>query len=254
MILGALLLALAGGHPLADSTMVFEFPDLPPTLSARIEEKKQVSTASLYLPKDYTTDRRFPVLIWLSGGAGGDGRNPGAARNLAQETGFVCMNLPLFKQDLAPMEPGESNKWSRMLITDADNEVIWSAYSVMLARLFRAVPNLDRRHVFVGGFSNGGHTTAVLLNRPQAEITNYATAFFFVEGGDDWTNTAVAGTRPVIVMQGGLYTNQWLQPMFTHATNTGVAAEFVVMENVKHGIDEPAKNRLRAWLRKQLSH
>ncbi|GEM_PF-1169000 len=242
-------------HPLAATTQVLSFPDLPLTLAARADETNCVPTASLFYPRNYNTTGQFPVLIFLNGGKGGNGSVPAAARDLSRERDFVCMNLPLFKQTLEPLRKNMKNEWSRLYISDGDSDSIWRAYAVMLARLFSAAGNLDRRNVFLGGFSNGGHTTAVLLNRSAMEITNYVHKFLFVEGGSAWTNAApLAGRGRALVLQGGTYEKNWLEPMFRNATNSGVQAEFMLMPGTGHAFSPAGTRAARAWLYRNLEY
>lgn len=237
-------------HPLANTTVVFPFPSLPQTLQARASDVRDTPCASLYYPRNYETNRAFPVLIHINGGKGGDGRVPHEARIVSRERDFICMNLPLFKDELEPLRPDGSNEWSRLFIKDEDGDVIWAAYSVMLSNLFAAVPNTDRNNVFLGGFSNGGHVTAVLLNRRDLSVTNYATRFFFIEGGMRWTNAApLARTARVIVLQGGKSGGrEWLRRMYSNAVSNGVPAEFHVMRDTDHGFGREGRRMLRTWL------
>jgi len=240
-------------HPLAATTQVLAFPDLPLTLAARADKTNCVPTAALFYPRNYSATGQFPVLIFLNGGKGGNGSVPAAARELCRERDFVCMNLPLFKRTLAPLHKNKKNEWSRLFIRDRDSDVIWRAYAVMLARLFSAADNFDRRNVFFGGFSNGGHTTAVLLNRSAMEITNYTHKFLFVEGGSAWTNAApLAGCGRALVLQGGSYKQNWLEPMFRNATNCGVQAEFMLMPGTGHGFSPAGIRGARTWLYRNL--
>ena len=60
---------------------------------------------TVFLPTNYAADRKHPLLVFLSGGDGGAGSNPGVARAITEEKGFVCVSVPLFKAT-APKEPG----------------------------------------------------------------------------------------------------------------------------------------------------
>jgi hypothetical protein len=64
-----------------DTVLTLEFPKLPPTMYNMVFGKNPVPMASIYLPVDYSIDRKFPVLLWIDGGMGsaGDG-----ARSLAE--------------------------------------------------------------------------------------------------------------------------------------------------------------------------
>ena len=239
--------------PRAGQTVVLDFPDLPQTLFARAISETQTPAASVFFPRNYTTNRAFPAMVFLNGGNGGNGRNLGAARRVTRERDFFCINLPLYKKSLEPLRADQSNFWDRLYIGNDDSDAIWNAYRHMLPRLFAAIPNLDRRNVFWGGFSNGGHTTAILLNRSDMELTNYTHKFFLVEGGSGWTNAAaLRGAAQVIVMQGALHRKPWLRRVYEQAVTNGLAAEWVLMPGIGHGMNAETDRALRAWLYRSL--
>ena len=47
---------------------------------------------------------------------------------------------------------------------------MWSLYKTMLAKLDQTVPNIDPAHRVLGGFSNGAHTTAGLIDQSDGEL------------------------------------------------------------------------------------
>ncbi len=49
------------------------------------------------------------------------------------------------------------------MVSMDDFDTISQAYRAMFTKLFEAVPNLKPERSALGGFSNGGHTTGVLL-------------------------------------------------------------------------------------------
>jgi hypothetical protein len=63
-----------------------------------------------------------------------------------------------------------------------DFEIVSHAYRIMLQKLLDAVPNITPERSALGGFSNGAHTTAVLLAGQDKFILDNFRSFFFVEG------------------------------------------------------------------------
>jgi hypothetical protein len=96
-------------------------------------------------------------LVFLGGGDGGTGSNPGVARALSGEKDFVCVSVPLFKVT-APKVPGGD-----IIMRNADARYMWPFFRTMLASLQQIVPNIDPSHRVLGGFSNGAHAAQGLI-------------------------------------------------------------------------------------------
>jgi phospholipase/carboxylesterase len=93
----------------------------------------------LYVPKGYKVDRPVPLLLWLHG-AGGTGQVGDSLAALADEFGFIV---------LAP----DSREWTWGAILgrwEADLEFIQKAIRQVTSQY-----SVDRRRIFVGGFSDG---------------------------------------------------------------------------------------------------
>lgn len=135
-------------------------------------ENNAVQMASVFLPADYSTDKKFPALLWIVGGMGSTGDGASALAETYGNKGVIFINLPQFKSKIEPLLPDRSNFWRRLLLTsETDNEIIWKSYKTMLDSIWSIVPNIDPTNSVMYGFSNGAHTKAILLNRPNAEIT-----------------------------------------------------------------------------------
>jgi hypothetical protein len=231
-----------------DTVLTLKFPKLPPTMYNMVFGKNPVPMASVYLPVDYSIDRKFPVLLWIDGGMGSAGDGAHAWVEEFGEKGFIYINLPQFIKKLDPVLPDSSNYWQRlMLYYEPDNEIIWSSYKTMLDSIWSLVPNIDNDNSFMGGFSNGGHTTAILLNRPNAEITSYFNKFIFVEGGMGLSNYKVLKGKSVIYMQGSK-SPDWVRPMYQNAKEESALASFVLMEGFGHEFPKPYQEILKKWL------
>jgi hypothetical protein len=231
-----------------DTVLILQFPKLPPTMYNMVFGKSPVPMATVYLPADYSIDRKFPVLLWIDGGMGSDGNGARALSETFGNKGFILINLPQFMKKLEPLLPDSSNYWQRlMLYYKPDNEIIWNSYKTMLDSIWSLVPNIDEANSFIGGFSNGGHTTAILLNRPNAEITRYFNKFIFIEGGVGLENYTVLKGKSVIFMQGGK-SPDWVRPMYQNAKDEGALANFVLMEGYGHEFPKSYQEVLKKWL------
>ena len=155
-----------------------EFPEMPPTM-ARLLDSKNTARPSMtvFLPTNYNARARFPLLIFLKGGSGGNGNNPDTARKLVADRDFICVDLPLFKYK------AEGNAPTTLGLTDADCRYMWSLHKQMLDKLGQFVPNTEPTHSVLGGFSNGSYATARMIVQSDGEVLKRFSAFIFVESG-----------------------------------------------------------------------
>jgi hypothetical protein len=159
------------------STLTVTFPEMPSTFYTLSQKKNVKAQMTVFLPTNYEPGRKHPLLIFLGGGDGGTGSNPGVARALTAEKDFVCISLPLFKVT-DPKAPGGD-----FIMRDPDAKYMWPFFRTMLAKLEDRVPNIDPAHRVLGGFSNGAHAAQGLIDESDGEIARRFSAFFFVEGG-----------------------------------------------------------------------
>ena len=173
-VIAALAPALAGhaaepaSKPAAGALITVKFPEMPRTFAGAVPQM------AVFLPVNYDPARKHPLLIFLRGGDGGNDSNPAIARDLVEDKDFVCVSLPLFKEK----DPNQT-----VLIRDNDCKVAWPLYKTMLAKLDEVVPNIDPNHRVLGGFSNGAHMTAALINQSEGEAAARFCAFFLIDGG-----------------------------------------------------------------------
>lgn len=177
----ALSLPLSGAEELKPGAMLrFEFPELPETLASVDSGKKQPAILSARLPDNYSPEGKFPIFIYLPGGPGGRGDipdlNPGLI--VIGKSDYVCVVMPLFKSRVDPAEPARG-----LMVSMDDFAVIASSYRVMLEKLLSAVPNIDTERSVLGGFSNGAHTTGVLLAGQDDFTLKTFRHFYLHEGG-----------------------------------------------------------------------
>jgi predicted esterase len=153
----------------------FAFPDLPGTLATMDSGENQPAQLSAQLPENYSLQGRFPLCVYLDGGDGGRGDKQAIARSIVGSRDFICVNLPLFKRAY--------NTNDGALVSVDDLETVSRAYRAMLQKLLDGVPNITPERSVFGGFSNGAHTTALLVAGQDEFTLNHFRAFYFVEGG-----------------------------------------------------------------------
>ncbi len=235
-----------------DSTVILTFDNLPPTLFSQAVESNKPTQAAVYFPENYTKAKNFPLLIWLGGGNGGPGTNLKTPKSITGNNDFICINLPLFKEILAPVNADSSNFWMRLYIDDENADIIWDSYKLMLKEIFRNIPNIDRKNTFMGGFSNGAHTISVLLNRKKPEINRYIKNYFIVEGGNDFHHLDALKRRNLLVMVGGNNIERGykkkLKNIYDSATEKNIDAEYHIMDSTGHGFPAKFHPLVKRWI------
>jgi hypothetical protein len=159
----------------AGARLVLEFPNLPDTLATMETGQRQPARLTAQLPANYSRDGKFPLFVFLNGGDGGRGNGLPIGRETVGSNDFICVNLTLFKR--APLDTND------IVISMRDFETVSRAYRVMLGKLLKTVPNISPERSALGGFSNGAHTTGVLLAGRDKFILQHFRSFYLLEGG-----------------------------------------------------------------------
>jgi predicted peptidase len=195
---------------------------------------------TIALPKNYDPTRKHPLLVFLQGGDGSAARQANVARAVTEEQDFVCVSLPYFRKTMEKPD---------IKLLDEDFKFEWPLYKTMLARLDQLVPNIDPQKRVIGGFSNGGHTTAGMIDNIGDEFTGYFSAYLFVEGGSKLRHFDRIKGKPLLILYGGARGRDWDGIVGQPAREAGVQVTMHKMENVGH--DFPAKEYpvVRQWLR-----
>lgn len=157
-----------------DAVLRWDFHDLPETLASMLTGEKKAARLTAQLPANYTPEGRFPLFVFLHGGHGGHGEPHPVTREIIGPRDFICVTLPLFKRVYDEKEGA--------LVAMDDFDTVRRAYRVMLQKLLDEVPNITTARSALGGFSNGGHTVAVLLAGMDEFTLDHFRSFFFVEG------------------------------------------------------------------------
>lgn len=237
-----------------DTILIFKFPTLPKTNYCVATGKLPTPMCSVYLPENYDEIKKIPVLLWIDGGTGGAGDCVKFVKEKVGANGIILINFPLFKTNIDPLLPDSSNHWTRFRIRNSDSETLWKSYKIMLDSLFSLFPQIDKTNAFMGGFSNGAHAIAILLNRPEHEITNYFNKFFFIEGGDGLEDYSVLKSRYVLYMQGTeLSYPNWVKSYYLNAKKNKAKANFVYMKGAGHAFPKVYHKTFRKWISKTMA-
>ncbi len=224
------------------TTITVDFPDMPPTFWAISQQTTKPARMSIFLPKDYDAQRQYPLFVCLAGGDGGAGESLGVPRALVEDTGFVCVNMPLFRAD-ATRPPAD------MVMRDPDARAMWPHFRTMLDKLDQMVPNLDPAHRVLGGFSNGAHATQGLLDESDGEVARRFSAILFVEGGGRLRDYTLLKGKPFAMVSSNAKSRPRAQEIADAATAAGAKTTFIFYDIGQHGFPPGSYDQVRAWLR-----
>lgn len=253
------LLALAWGWiatPLAPAapqlrpgaTFSVKFPELPTNLTNLMRGRADKPMMTVFLPRNYDPAKKHPLLIFLTGGNGGLGGNPEIARQLTEERDFICVAMPLFKKGLDPALPTSASR--QMIFRDEDYQFMWPVHKKMLEKLESLVPNIDPARRVLGGFSNGGHSTAGMIDQTNGEVARRFSAFLLVEGGQKLAHYELIQGKPVMILYGGIRgRGEMYQQILATAKKGGAKATLYEMKNTGHAFPVKDYPAVKAWLR-----
>jgi predicted peptidase len=230
------------------NTITVQYPEMPSTFHAVFQKTNVKAQMSIFLPTNYDPGKKFPLFIFLNGGDGGVGGNPGVARSLCEGRDFVCVSVPLFK---APdFKVTETNVPGAGFIMSAeDARYMWPFFKIMLANLEALVPNTDPAHRLLGGFSNGAHAIAGLIDESDGEIARRFSAFLFIEGGGKLQHYDLLKGKPFLMVSSNAKSQPRAQQICDAANVAGAKAALVVEDVGKHDFPMSAYPAVRKWLR-----
>lgn len=162
--------------------LTFEFPQLPKTLAG------ETPRMTLRLPDNYSSSQAYPLLIFLSGGEGGNGNNIDKPKDIIGANDYIIGNFPLFGQTNAA-EPFDGT-----LVGFDNYPAITKAFTTFMTQINQTIPNINTDKNVIGGFSNGAHTLAVMLSALDANFLENFKYVFFIEGGEDLSWAGLART------------------------------------------------------------
>ncbi len=220
-------------------TFTVQFPEMPPTFYALQQKKDVKPQMTIYLPTNYDIASKHPLFIFLNGGDGGAGKDLGVARSLTQGKDFVCVSIPLFK----------ANQTNGFVVLSApDGKYMWPFFRTMLERVEELVPNIDTDHHILGGFSNGAHATAALLDGSEGEVARRFSAFLFVEGGGKLEHYDQLKGKPFLIVSSNAKSKPRAQKICDTAKAAGAQATLIFHDVGHHDFPVAAYPAVREWL------
>jgi len=223
-------------------TVTIQFPEMPPTFYAVRQKKDITAQMTIFLPTNYDASRKFPLLIFLNGGDGGNGGDLGVARSLSEDKDFVCVSMPLFKK-------GDPNAPGNYVMNAEDGRYMWPFFRTMLAKLDEVVANIDPAHRILGGFSNGAHATAALLDASEGEVSRRFCAFLCVEGAGRLQHYDLLKGKPFLMVSSNSKSQPRARQICDAAKAAGAKATLLVEDVGAHDFPVRAYPAVRRWLR-----
>jgi len=221
------------------------FLEMPPTFYALDQKKHVAAQMTICLPTNYDPARKHPLFIFLTGGNGGTGGNPEVASAITEGRDFICVSVPLFR---AP-ESQAMTRSGMVILTAADGRYMWPFFRTMLGRLEEIVANIDPAHRVLGGFSNGAHAAAALLEASDGEVARRFSAFFFGEGGGKLQHFELLRGKPFLMLSSNAQSRPRAQEICDAAREAGALTAFVFEDVGRHAFPPSAYPAVRAWLR-----
>ncbi len=243
--------ALAGADPAvkleAGKTFTVPFPDMPQTFHAVFQKKDVQAQMTVRLPANYDPAKKFPLLVFLNGWDGGDGTTLGYAGGLTQGRDFVCVSMPLFKtpgyQVAKANTPGAG-----FIMVEEDGKHMWPLFRAMLTKAEELVPNIDSDHRILGGFSQGAHATAALIDGSGGEATLLFSAFLVVEGGGKMKHYERLKGKAYMMVSSNAKSRPRAEQICAAAKAGGARTAFLCEDVGKHDFPVSAYPKVRTWL------
>lgn len=260
-LLPLLLLFFLASFSGAEESPVQElpFPELRPTLVELATGEEQVPKLLYQLPDNFVPGKKHPVFVFLAGGTGKGQKGGGLdrARAITEGKDYIAVSLPLYRHTT---KLDEEALFGDLLIGVDDYPAIRAAYHPMLQKFFETVPEAQRSGNVMGGFSNGAHTTSVLLSCQDSFVLDHFSQFIFADGGvwlsglqrqrmkscrflGLYGDTADYWTRPVIMRQ--------FLSMREKADALDIEFELVAMEGIGHSFPKEYNSTVRDWLNRE---
>ncbi len=146
------------------ASLKFDFPELI------VDRHGAMAACNVKLPAGYEAGKKYPLVAWLGEGEGGN--NPSGS--FLPEGDFILVGLPYPK--------GANNPTQANMV--GDYAKVWAYQRFMLDEIAKVIPNIDKSHSIIAGFSNGGHAIDGMLRLSSGpKLTDYFGIFVFADGG-----------------------------------------------------------------------
>ena len=219
------------------ASLKFDFPELT------VDRYGAMAACHLTLPVDYDAKKKYPLVVWLGGGEGGNTPN----KSFLPEGDFIIVGLPYPK---GANNPGQANMVG-------DYAKVWTYHHFMLDEIAKLIPNIDKAHSIIAGFSNGGHAIDGMLRLSgKPKLTDYFGVFIFADGG----GTVYSSKGSLPDLKGKFAYACWGGEKGSNKPNTsqlpkalkakGATVVGSEMAGVGHSFGESEKPKVAEWIEK----
>jgi predicted esterase len=126
---------------------------------------------------------------------------------------------------------------------------MWPHFKTMLDKLEKLVPNIDPAHRVLGGFSNGAHATAALIDSSDGEITPIFSAFAVVEGAGKLEHYERLKGKPFLMVSSSAKSKPRAEQIVEAVKAAGARTTFLFEDVGKHDFPASAYPAVRIGLR-----
>jgi len=219
------------------AALKFDFPELT------VDRKGAMAACHLTLPADYEATKKYPLVVWLGGGEGGN--TPSKA--FLPEGDFILVGLPYPK--------GANNPAQANMV--GDYAKVWAYHRFMLEEIAKVIPNIDKSRSIIAGFSNGGHSIDGMLRLSSGpKLTDYFGIFILADGG----GTAYSSKGNLPDLKGKFAYACWGELKGSNKPNTSLLPKALKakgatvvgseMTGVGHSFAETEHPKVAEWLAK----
>lgn len=211
--------------------------DFNPGEEVRVDMPKAGNFVLVYIPKDYTPDRSWPIIFCYHGYKGKATTSP--FRRITQGTGFIVLGM-----NYATKEYGET------LCRASSGTKPEKAYLAEALALIKESLNIDPHMAFMGGFSQGGYSTSYL---GEQLLDNLAGLVILGAGRNQSTGNPPSAKlirgKPIFIGAGANDKRhcESAQKAATFYRRLGAKVTFEKWPDVGHSM-EMKKTKLRDWL------
>ena len=223
------------------------FDDMPPTFYALFTKQDVQATMTICLPHNYSPAKQHPLLVYFNGWDGGGGNTLGVARGITGQQDFICVSMPLFRAPGIKVDKANS-PGKDFILTEPDGRAMWPLFKTMLDKVEALVPNIDKSHRVIGGFSNGAHATAALIDGSDGEICKLFSAYLVVEGGGKLRHFEHLKGKLYMMVSSQSKSKPRALEIMEQAKAAGARTTFLCEDVGKHDFPVSAYPAVREWL------
>jgi hypothetical protein len=222
-------------HITPGASLKFDFPELT------VDRRGALAACNLQLPANYDKEKQYPLVAWLGGGEGSNTPK----KSFLPEGDFIVVGLPYPK--------GANNPTQANMV--GDYAKVWAYHRFMLEEIAKVIPNIDKPHSIIAGFSNGGHSIDGMLRLSSGpKLTDTFGIFIIIEGG----GTGYTSLGELSDLKGKFAYVCWGSEKGSNKPDTSYLPEALKakgatvvgseMAGVGHGFSESEHRKIAEWL------